>query len=80
MIHQTYARNLAQTGQWAFVPGVPSAASTSPLYTVVLTIGYWLNLPFRLWTHGLGAVMLGLTGMLGLRLAEGSRRTSSGSA
>ena len=28
-IHQTYARNLAQTGQWAFVPGVPSAASTS---------------------------------------------------
>ncbi|MBK8031955.1 MAG: hypothetical protein IPK17_21235 [Chloroflexi bacterium] len=69
-IHQTYARNLAQTGQWAFVPGVPSAASTSPLYTVVLTVGYWLNIPFRLWAHGLGAVMLGVTGMLGLRLAE----------
>ncbi len=69
-IHQTYARNLAQTGQWAFVPDVPSAASTSPLYTVVLTIGYWLNIPFRLWTHGLGALMLGFTGMLGLRLAE----------
>jgi hypothetical protein len=30
-IHQVYGRNLAQTGQWAFVPGVPSAASTSPL-------------------------------------------------
>lgn len=69
-IHQTYARNLAQTGQWAFVPGVPSAASTSPLYTVVLTVGYWLNIPFRLWAHGLGAIMLGVTGMLGLRLAE----------
>ncbi|MBE2268505.1 MAG: hypothetical protein IAE80_09775, partial [Anaerolinea sp.] len=40
-IHQTYARNLAQTGQWAFVPGVPSAASTSPLYTVALAVGYW---------------------------------------
>ena len=69
-IHQTYARNLAQSGQWAFVPGVSSAASTSPLYTVVLAVGYWLNIPFRLWTHGLGALMLALTGMIGMRLAE----------
>ena len=29
MISMRYARNLAQTGQWAFVPGQPSAASTS---------------------------------------------------
>lgn len=69
-IHQTYARNLAETGQWAFVPGEPSAASTSPLYTVVLAVGYWLNLPFRLWAHGIGAVTLGLTGMLARRLVE----------
>jgi hypothetical protein len=69
-IHQTYARNLAQTGQWAFVPGELSAASTSPLYTVALAVGYGLNIPFRLWTHGLGALMLGLTGMIGRRLAE----------
>ncbi len=69
-IHQTYGRNLAHTGQWAFVSGVPSAASTSPLYTVVLAIGYALNLPFRLWTHGIGALSLGLTGMIGMRLAE----------
>ena len=27
-IHQTYGRNLGLTGLWAFVPGVPSAAST----------------------------------------------------
>lgn len=29
-IHQTYARNLAQSGQLAYLPGQPSAGSTSP--------------------------------------------------
>jgi hypothetical protein len=69
-IHQVYGRNLAQTGQWAFVPGVPSAASTSPLYTVLLSIGYKLNIPFRLWTYGLGVLALWVTGMVGARMAE----------
>lgn len=69
-IHQVYGRNLAQTGQWAFVPGVPSAASTSPLYTVLLSIGYRLNIPFKLWTHGLGIVALWVAGMVGARMAE----------
>lgn len=69
-IHQVYGRNLAQTGQWAFVPGVPSAASTSPLYTVLLSIGYRLNIPFQLWTHGLGLLALWITGVIGARLAE----------
>ena len=68
-IHQTYARNLAQTGQWAFTPGVPSAASTSPLYTLLLAAGYALGAPYALWTHGLGALALGLTGVAGARLA-----------
>ena len=69
-IHQTYGRNLAYSGMWAFVPGVPSAASTSPLYTVVLAVGYRLGIPFLLWTHGLGALALGITGIIGSRLAE----------
>lgn len=68
-IHQTYGRNLAQTGEWAFLPGTPSAASTSPLYTVVLSAGYKLNIPFRLWTHGIGVLALILMAMLGARLA-----------
>ena len=38
-IHQTYARNLAERGEWAFLPGEPSAASTSPLYTALLATG-----------------------------------------
>lgn len=69
-IHQTYARNLGQTGEWAFLSGVPSAASTSPLYTVLLAIGYRVGIPFLLWTHGLGALALIATGLIGGRLVE----------
>jgi len=68
-IHQTYARNLATTGQWAFVPGEPSAASTSPLYTLLLALGYAIGLPASVWTHALGALALALTGMIGRRIA-----------
>ena len=69
-IHQVFARNLAQTGQWAFVPGMPSAASTSPLYTVVLALGYLFHLPYALWTYTLGAAALASAGLIGARLAE----------
>ncbi|MBZ0291004.1 MAG: hypothetical protein K8L99_00405, partial [Anaerolineae bacterium] len=69
-IHQVYARNLAERGEWAFVPGQPSAASTSPLYTVLLSIGYRLHIPYMLWTHALGAFALLLCGMIGARMAE----------
>ncbi|MGQ9887783.1 MAG: hypothetical protein ACUVSX_04765 [Aggregatilineales bacterium] len=69
-IHQVYARNLAHSGEWAFVPGQPSAASTSPLYTVVLAAGYALGMPYAVWTHAVGATALALTGLLGARMAE----------
>ncbi|HCE17893.1 MAG TPA: hypothetical protein DEQ80_08550 [Anaerolinea thermolimosa] len=42
-IHQTYARNLAVTGEWAFIPGQPSAGSTAPLWSFLLAAGYWIN-------------------------------------
>jgi hypothetical protein len=65
-IHQTYARNLAFRGEWAFIPGQASAGSTSPLWSAILAIGFRLNLaPFG-WTFFLGWVALagiGLTGM-----------------
>ncbi len=69
-IHQTYARNLAQNGEWAFVPGEPSAASTSPLYTVLLAIGYAVGLPYVIWTHFLGAMALAVMCMLIVRMVE----------
>jgi hypothetical protein len=58
-IHQTYARNLAQSGQWEFIPGEKSAGSTSPLWTILLSIGFMLGFktPF-LWTSLLSAGML----------------------
>lgn len=63
-IHQTYARNLAESGQWAFVPGEPSAGSTSPLYTLLLAAGYWLGAPFSLWVGVLGAAALAGAGLI----------------
>lgn len=69
-IHQVYARNLAELGEWSFIPGEPSGASTSPLYTVVLAIGYVLNIPYAFWAHLLGALALGVSGMFAARLAD----------
>jgi hypothetical protein len=69
-IHQTYARNLAHTGQLAYVPGQPSAGSTSPLWTILLSAGYLLPLDYRLWTYFLGAVCLALTALTAFRLAS----------
>lgn len=53
-IHQTYARNLGQLGEWAFIPGQPSAGSTSPLWSGLLAIGYVLRLGPYVWTFLLG--------------------------
>jgi len=69
-IHQTYARNLGTRGEFAFTPGVPSAGSTAPLWTLLLAAGYALHIPFQWWTHGLNIVFLGLSGWQMARLAR----------
>lgn len=58
-IHQTYARNLAQSGQWEYMPGVRSAGSTSPLWTMLLSVGFLIGLktPY-IWTSILSIGML----------------------
>ena len=66
-IHQTYARNLAELGQWAFIPGQPSAGSTAPLWTAILAAGYWLRLNPLVYAYGVGLVMLGLVAWLASR-------------
>jgi hypothetical protein len=59
-IHQTYARNLANSGEWAFLPGQVSGGSTSPLWTLLLVPGHWLEIP-QWWTYMLGiACMIGV--------------------
>lgn len=62
-IHQTYARNLARYGRFEFVPGVSSAGSTSPLWTILLALGYLLRVPYLFWAYLLGGLsMLWLAG------------------
>jgi hypothetical protein len=63
-IHLTYARNLAERGEWAFQPGHLSAGSTSPLWTFLLAIGFWLHLGPYIWTYLLGELcLLALAGL-----------------
>ena len=67
-IHQTYARNLAQTGQLAYLPGQPSAGSTSPAWSFILSVAYLLGVDMRLWAHLMGCLSLAATAYLAYRL------------
>ncbi len=69
-IHQTYARNLAEYGEWTFVPDKPSAASTAPLYSMLLAIGHAIGLSPFAWAHFLGVLALFGTSSISVRLAE----------
>lgn len=68
-IHQTYALNLVERGEWAFVPGQPSSASTAPLYSLLLAGAYLLGLSHFAWTFALGALSLSAAGWISARLA-----------
>jgi hypothetical protein len=69
-IHQSYARTVAQHGEWAFLPGSPSSGSTSPLWTLLLAPGHWLPLSPVLWSHLLGLAAWGATVVLGYVLSR----------
>ena len=53
-IHQTYARNLACCGEWAFVPGDPSGGSTALLWSFAVSLGHALGLGPLPSGYGLG--------------------------
>lgn len=77
-IHQTYARNLAATGEWAFIPGQPSAGSTAPLWSFLLAAGYRMStgMPYG-FTFVLGWLCLMGIAWAGQTLVwEGSGRTT----
>lgn len=67
-IYQTYARNFAQTGQWAFIPGVPSTGSTSILWMLLLVPGYLLPFSAYIWTQLMGFASLVAVGLGAARL------------
>ena len=67
-IHQTYARNLVQNGEWAYIPGQVSGGSTSPLWTLLIAIGQFTGDFPLFWTFLIGAFSLfGIT-ILGDRI------------
>jgi len=77
-IHQVYARNLAQTGEWAFSVGENSAGSTAPLWSGILSIGHLLKLPTTAWAFLIGWLLLwavGTAGYSGFRLLCPSQKT-----
>lgn len=57
-IHQTYARNLAVLHQWAFIPGITSAGSTAPLWSALISLGYFARLDPLFWTYLGGLALL----------------------
>ena len=67
-IHQTYARNLALHGEWSFIPGQPSAGSTSPLWTILLAPGFWMGLSPYIWTYLLSWAALAGVGLAGISI------------
>ena len=69
-IHLTYARNLAEYGEWAFRLGQRSAGSTSPIWTALLSIGFLLNLAPYVWTYLLGWAVLTLLAVSAENLAR----------
>lgn len=76
-IHQTYARNLGLHGEWAFIPGQPSAGSTAPLWSALLALGHALRLGPYLWTYLMGGLALWALALVGVR-ASGSLLHSLG--
>lgn len=69
-IHLTYARNLAEHGEWAFRLGERSAGSTAPLWTLLLSVGFLVRLAPYIWTFFLGWVVLTLVGILAETIAR----------
>lgn len=60
-IHQTFARNLIELGEWSFNPGDPTSGSTSPLWTLLLTPAYIFGNISLAYTFLLGYLLLIIT-------------------
>src|SRR5512138_2784515 len=69
-IHLTYARNLAEQGEWAFRLGEHSAGSTAPLWTALLSIGFLIGLAPYVWTYLLGWAVLTLLAVYAEHIAR----------
>lgn len=68
-IHLRFARNLAEGNGFSFNPGHPIAASTAPLWTVLLAASYKATGELSLSAYFWGIVLLATTCFLTYRLA-----------
>jgi len=76
-IHQTFARNLAEYGEWSFIVGQTSGASTGPIWGILLAVLYVVKIPALWGTYLIGFILvwaLGIGGLnFGLRLFPNSK-------
>lgn len=62
-IHFVYARNLAEHGKLMFnFPNEKGVGTSSPLWILLLSAGYWVGIPFHILAKGLGIGALILVG------------------
>jgi len=66
-IHQTYARNLVVYGEWSFIPGLVSGGSTSPLWTIILSLGQAFRIPV-IWTYAAGIILFAASAIIGVEI------------
>lgn len=69
-IHLQFARNLAAGEGLSFNPGVLMPGSTAPLWTALLSIGFFLPGNLLLWTKLLGVVLYLMGSVLTYRLSR----------
>jgi arabinofuranosyltransferase len=69
-IHARFAQNLVRGQGFSFNPGVPSAGSTAPLWTLLLAGGHALSGEFVWTAKALGSALFILSAVLLGRLAE----------
>ena len=69
-IHQTFARNLANYGEWSFISGENSGASTAPLWGFILAIPHFLALPPIWGTYLFGFMIVWALGVSGYNLGS----------
>ncbi len=67
-IHHTFARNLAYYGEWSFIAGETSGASTGPLWGMMLALLYLLRIPAVWGTYFIGFLIVWALGIGGLNL------------
>ncbi len=67
-IHQTFARNLIEYKEWSFNPGHPTAGSTSPLWTILLSGAYIFHISPLYWAYFLGGLFFIITCLLAIKI------------